>query len=805
MKRGISLFFLIWSIFLVWSVKAQQIINGYAEVTAINGTALTIGDVDVNHDQFEVGDQVILMQMQGNVSIDESNSEDFGDIQGIGSAGMYEVLTIESLVSGGTQTVRDVIWLEDFEDLENGDTEDEGETAWERGCVNGGNGCYTGNNNRTLQVRANQIIDGDLSFSGRRLGQEAFWRSEEITIAGYTDVSISIDLAEVGLDNGGADYMEVYYILDGNEVFLDEGIGNFNQLTVQETGLSGNTLQIEVRMMCNGNGQGNNEYPIIDNIEVQGDRQVINYASITLSSNWVHAYQTGPNSSLQLITFPQFEDYATTSDLTALEWNGTIGGVFAVDVGNTLTLSNSIDLTGSGFRGGTQNGTQDGTACTNANQVYRTNNVGFALKGEGVYKNTNNNYNAALAHIANGAGGASYHNAGGGGGGNFTEGGDGGPGWSQYEPNNACNPSGGGFGGQDLSDYISASCLFMGGGGGGGQQNNSLSGEAGDGGDGGGLILIRASTIRTLGGCDDLFIRSDGESKGNSNSDGGGGGGAGGSILFQVDNWELACEIQVSASGGDGSDIVNTDTHGGGGGGGRGVVVFSGDVPDDVDVTNEQGEGGSNSTGPGSTDADSGSDTPDNDDLDPDGVIDSEPGVLPVTLTYWRAIPEGHQIRLTWSTASELNNDYFTIERSSDGKVWHHLADIAGHGTANYVNKYEYVDRGFRSGMVYYRLSQTDFDNHSVTYDVLAVQTVAHSAQSILFPNPSGGVFKLQLADPDKVPEIRLFDSLGKEVKVTYEKEDDFLVFDLQNKAKGSLFLQIGTGSDKRIIRLVIR
>lgn len=82
------------------SLKAQ-FINGYARVTAISGTTLTLSNVNETSDTFEVGENIILMQMQGNVLGNTTNTASFGDISTIGSVGRYEICNILSL----TETV----------------------------------------------------------------------------------------------------------------------------------------------------------------------------------------------------------------------------------------------------------------------------------------------------------------------------------------------------------------------------------------------------------------------------------------------------------------------------------------------------------------------------------------------------------------------------------------------------------------------------------------------------------------------------------------------------------------------------
>ncbi|MBK9288296.1 MAG: hypothetical protein IPN38_11585 [Flavobacteriales bacterium] len=78
---------------------------------------------------------------------------------------------------------------------------------------------------------------------------------------------------------------------------------------------------------------------------------------------------------------------------------------------------------------------------------------------------------------------------------------------------------------------------------------------------------------------------------------------------------------------------------------------------------------------------------------------------------------------LRWNTASELNNDHFTIERSVDGQRWAALGTVLGAGTTQQSSYYAYTDREVLDPLVYYRLQQTDRDGTSTTSDMVAVRT----------------------------------------------------------------------------------
>ena len=85
---------------------------------------------------------------------------------------------------------------------------------------------------------------------------------------------------------------------------------------------------------------------------------------------------------------------------------------------------------------------------------------------------------------------------------------------------------------------------------------------------------------------------------------------------------------------------------------------------------------------------------------------------LPVTFSSFYAVKNNDYVVLTWSTAQELNNNNFEIQRSNDGSNWSVIAVIMGMGTANTTTQYSYTDKNSSAATVYYRIRQVDFDNN---------------------------------------------------------------------------------------------
>jgi hypothetical protein len=119
---------------------------------------------------------------------------------------------------------------------------------------------------------------------------------------------------------------------------------------------------------------------------------------------------------------------------------------------------------------------------------------------------------------------------------------------------------------------------------------------------------------------------------------------------------------------------------------------------------------------------------------------------LPIELLSFEGTYSGNGVDLSWTTASETNNDYFTLERCGNGVNFEPIAIIDGAGNSNTTLQYQYTDSYPLSGINYYRLKQTDFSgqfsySHIESVDVGSLLT----SELNLYPNPNDGNFQLQI------------------------------------------------------------
>lgn len=114
---------------------------------------------------------------------------------------------------------------------------------------------------------------------------------------------------------------------------------------------------------------------------------------------------------------------------------------------------------------------------------------------------------------------------------------------------------------------------------------------------------------------------------------------------------------------------------------------------------------------------------------------------LPVEMIAFTAERQEQSVELSWSTASEYNNDRFVIERSVNLEEWEKIGEVAGSGNTIEINNYTYTDQEVPDGVVYYRLQQIDYDGASAHSHVVSVMPADQHISIV--PNPFTNAFDI--------------------------------------------------------------
>jgi hypothetical protein len=143
---------------------------------------------------------------------------------------------------------------------------------------------------------------------------------------------------------------------------------------------------------------------------------------------------------------------------------------------------------------------------------------------------------------------------------------------------------------------------------------------------------------------------------------------------------------------------------------------------------------------------------------------------LPVELYSFSVAKKDNGALINWVTATEINNEWFEVERSTDGKEYATIALLAGNGTTAEMSNYSFTDKlkNVTAPVVYYRLKQMDIDGNFTYSSVRTIKLgkeVAKAAAINIFPNPVADHFKLSVNEPvENDAVINVYDFAGKKV-----------------------------------------
>ena len=187
-------------------------------------------------------------------------------------------------------------------------------------------------------------------------------------------------------------------------------------------------------------------------------------------------------------------------------------------------------------------------------------------------------------------------------------------------------------------------------------------------------------------------------------------------------------------------------------------------------------------------------------------------GIVPVELTSFSASASENVVTLDWSTATELNNRGFNIERSSEKNEWRTIGFIEGKGTTSEPQHYMYSDNlnDVKSNKVYYRLKQIDNDGTYKYSNIVEVGIVPSSfTLSQNYPNPFNPSTKIKYSIPQSSKVVvKVFDMLGKEVATLVNEEKEAGTYEItwnaQNLPSGVYSYGIKAGSYTAIKKMVL-
>jgi Secretion system C-terminal sorting domain len=176
---------------------------------------------------------------------------------------------------------------------------------------------------------------------------------------------------------------------------------------------------------------------------------------------------------------------------------------------------------------------------------------------------------------------------------------------------------------------------------------------------------------------------------------------------------------------------------------------------------------------------------------------------LPIELVSFDAIIGDNIVNFDWTTASENNNDYFVVERSTDGFEWEVVANVDGTGNSTSLVSYKANDNKEVRGIVYYKLKQVDFDGNETNSAIRTVHGRIQEGETTLYPNPTQNVLVINERDIE-IESIEIQTINGATLNVNIQElvnvnlsTIDKVILNLQHLADGIYFIKTSKNTVK--------
>ena len=163
---------------------------------------------------------------------------------------------------------------------------------------------------------------------------------------------------------------------------------------------------------------------------------------------------------------------------------------------------------------------------------------------------------------------------------------------------------------------------------------------------------------------------------------------------------------------------------------------------------------------------------------------------LPVELLYFDAKESNQMSILSWSTATEENNAYFDVQRSTDGENFETIGTVEGAGTNYDVQEYSFIDESPVNGLNYYRLRQVDFDGQFENHRIVSVMMNGTKQDIQVYPNPTRGELNIVLPTTGE-NTIQIIDITGKIVRSYNTADEGILTLNIADLANGQYIIRI--------------
>jgi hypothetical protein len=167
---------------------------------------------------------------------------------------------------------------------------------------------------------------------------------------------------------------------------------------------------------------------------------------------------------------------------------------------------------------------------------------------------------------------------------------------------------------------------------------------------------------------------------------------------------------------------------------------------------------------------------------------------LPIALLDFDAKPINNTVNIKWSTTSEINNDFFTVEKSVNGTEWMSIGTVKGVGNSEVLTNYNMLDASPVAGVQFYRLKQTDVNGEFTYSSIVPVKFGSAATVGVMiYPMPASTVLNIDLNnDAESNVDITILNTMGQ-VVLTTTVTGNAHQLDISNLVSGVYFVEVST------------
>jgi hypothetical protein len=179
---------------------------------------------------------------------------------------------------------------------------------------------------------------------------------------------------------------------------------------------------------------------------------------------------------------------------------------------------------------------------------------------------------------------------------------------------------------------------------------------------------------------------------------------------------------------------------------------------------------------------------------------------LPIGLLYFKADCEKERVLIEWKSATEINNQFYTVEKSYNGIDWMLLKIVQGANNSSTATYYQIYDNNPNNGINLYRLMQTDYNGQIKIYNPIVTYCNINNEEAqdfIVFPNPFNDFINILFSNTDNAKiKYCIYDVTGRKI-IEATDNSNMIVINTKNLTCGFYILKLESQDLKKCFNIV--